>query len=294
MTACLQSEREGKAEPSGGTRWAGHGIGWVESEAIYMALAGQHGVKALHRLLLYVVLTYRGRAGLMNPSLESLVKRTGAAISTVQRALRDLRAWGLLEWKTGGRRGQERISNHYKAGPTLVEHLASFELPNRQSSNGHNTDQQKTEFCDGHNTDQQRKRSDQASVGQPTDSPVGQVVEAAVGHSSDQGSTSLEANTLEATTRSKEKPCVFSKKDELLSSSERPRDGQLLSSSKVRKQTSDHSPRWCPAHSREPELVEGKWVCAQRFCPTAERLNRESTPLQTEPVASQPETTESL
>ena len=293
MTACLQSEREGKAEPSGGTRWAGHGIGWVESEAIYMALAGQHGVKALHRLLLYVVLTYRGRAGLMNPSLESLVKRTGAAISTVQRALRDLRAWGLLEWKTGGRRGQERISNHYKAGPTLVEHLASFELPNRQSSIGHNTDQQKTEFCDGHNTDQQRKRSDQASVGQPTDSPVGQVVEASVGHSSDQGSTSIEANHRSKHSEQR-KTVLFLKTNELLFSPERSRDGRLLSSSKIKNQILDHSPRWCPLHSREPELVGGKWVCALQYCATAERLNRESTPLQTEPVASQPETTESL
>lgn len=47
---------------------------------------------------LFILLTFRGRGGLIFPSHETIAARAGPSVSTVQRALNAARACGLLRW----------------------------------------------------------------------------------------------------------------------------------------------------------------------------------------------------
>jgi len=229
------------------TSFAGHGVGWVESEAFHAAFKA-HGenVRALHRLLLYVIVPFRGRAGLMNPSTLTLAERTGFSNSSVKRALADLRLWRLLDWKAGGKKGSQLISNHYRLGEALIAELnrvaSSLAHPDEpqthRASLAHPDEPQRTAGSSSKGNGsmahldgpESRKNDDRASVAHSGACSMAHESASSLAHPGEPRSISLEAKPLKQTSRSSD----------------------------------ENQKHWCPLHSR-PLTFDGKNGPARRF-----------------------------
>jgi hypothetical protein len=176
----------------------GHGVGYLEADAIDEALQAHPEKRALHSHLLYVILAYRGKAGRMNPSLETLARRTCMSQSSVRRALADLRQWELLDWKTGGtgRSKDQRISNQYQIGAKLRELLSPVVHPDEQQDIP--LDPPVVHSYEQQDDDWHADPWDSPVVHEPS-SPVVHEHASPVVHPDEQGSTSFEAIPLKQT-----------------------------------------------------------------------------------------------
>jgi hypothetical protein len=105
------------------TKFGGFGWGWIEAQALAAVLSAHEADTAMHALVAAMIFAHRGAKGLMNPSIEEIARLIRRDDRTVKRYLKTLKAWGVLDWKSGGLRGAQRISNEYRFGPKLVEQM---------------------------------------------------------------------------------------------------------------------------------------------------------------------------
>jgi hypothetical protein len=228
-------------------RLGGMGVGWLESQAIHEALKEHEKAAPMHKLLLFLILTYRGKAGLMNPSLETLAEQTWMSVRSVQRALHDLRSWGLLDWKQGGQKGGQLISNHYKVGEVLKKNFDPLSDTDVQQSEKVRANVSSVNSLSDTGVLQRDAENENSSVGQRRHSSVGHDEQLSVGHSCVQGSTALEAKTLKQTRED-----VFFE---------------------LRKLKADEE-RKCSIHNRLVDIDDSGRFSCRPHCPTAIRLNR--------------------